>query len=215
MITDWRLAEAALRSAKIKSSGKNELVSIASCPESLSCIGIGTDAAVFRFDDAPAYAFKIYTEESLGKKALEEAVYLQIGDSPYFPRYYGSGENYIVLSYEQGVTLYDCLLLGISVPDQVIIDVENARNYIRSKGLNPRDIHLKNVLLHEGRGKVIDVSEYVKEGNDYRWEHLLRAYNIIYPLIAGKRIPLWMLEAAKRGYYRISKALLWWKSRRG
>jgi hypothetical protein len=67
----------------------------------------------------------------------------------------------LVLSFEQGVTLYDCLLQGVRVPEQAIQDVEESREFVRSQGLNPRDIHLKNVLLQEGRGKVLDVSEYI------------------------------------------------------
>src|SRR5690606_26217314 len=47
----------------------------------------------------------------------------------------------LVLSYEEGKTLFDCILEGIHIPEQVIQDVEEAREYARSKGLNPRDIH--------------------------------------------------------------------------
>lgn len=126
--------------------------------------------------------------------------------SPYFPQYYGSGRNYIAISYEQGETLYDCLVQGIPIPEQVITDVEQARDYVRSLGLNPRDIHLKNVLLQEGRGKVLDVSEYVQEGNDNRWEHLVLVYHNLYPLISGVKVPTWILETIKQWYNRIDKA---------
>ena len=70
-------------------------------------------------------------------------------------------DNYLVLSFEEGITLYDCLLQGIPIPKQAIKDVDDAREYVRQKGLNPRDIHLKNVFLQNGRAKIIDVSEYV------------------------------------------------------
>jgi len=203
---NWKLAQPALERVEVKGSQKNGPVSISGCPEGLRCIGIGTDAAVFQFDQAPAYAYKVYSREAVGKKEIEESVYLRLEGSPYFPQYYGKGENYIVISLEHGVTLYDCLTQGIPIPRQAIMDVEDARDYVRSQGLNPRDIHLKNVLLQEGRGKVIDVSEYVKDGNDERWEDLVWSYNQIYPLVEGKNIPSWMLETIKHWYYQVDKA---------
>ena len=62
----------------------------------------------------------------------------------------------------------------------------DAREYVRQKGLNPRDIHLKNIFLQNGRAKIIDVSEYVQPGNDLRWEYLKKAYDQYYHLIEGK-----------------------------
>jgi hypothetical protein len=206
MTLDWQEAEALLQRTKIKGNAQNKPVFIESFDEGLRCIGIGTDAAVFHYDKTPQFAFKMYSDLALVKMKLEERVYLQLKDAPFFPKYYGAGANFIVLSYEQGVTLYDCLIQGISVPKQVITDVEEARQYVRSLGLNPRDIHLKNVLMHEGRARVIDVSEYVKEGSDERWEHLVWAYNHFYPMIEGKQIPSWVLETVKQWYYRLDKA---------
>ncbi|MDF2815107.1 MAG: hypothetical protein K0Q81_1307 [Paenibacillus sp.] len=206
MRSDWKQAEPELRQVKVRSNGINELVTIESTSEELSCIGIGTDAAVFHYAPTPEYAYKIYTDQSLTKKDVEEEVYRLLEGSPYFPRFYGKGDSFIVISYEKGLTLYDCILQGVPVPEQVMQDVEVAREYVRSKGLNPRDIHLKNVLLQDGRGKVIDVSEYVQPGNDNRWEHLVWAYNHFYPLLSGKQIPSWMLEAIKQSYNRIDKA---------
>ncbi|WP_162927771.1 hypothetical protein [Bacillus sp. Y1] len=55
--------------------------------------------------------------------------------------------------------------------------------------MNPRDIHLKNILLQNGRAKVINVSEYMNKGNDHRWEDLKKAHDEFYPLIAGKAVP--------------------------
>lgn len=206
LTADWKLAEPALKRVEVTGSPKNGLVSIKGCPEGLRCIGIGTDGAVFQYDQTPQYAFKVYALEAVDKKEVEESVYLRLKGSSYFPQYYGKGDNYIVLSLESGITLYDCLTQGIPIPRQAIVDVEDAREYVRLQGLNPRDIHLKNVLLQEGRGIVIDVSEYVKDGNDQRWEHLLWAYNQIYPLVEGKSVPFWMLETIKSWYQQVDKA---------
>jgi DNA-binding protein YbaB len=204
--TDWKKAEHALAQVEVTGSDDNDPVSIKISAEGLRCIGIGTDAAVFHYEELPAYAFKVYSAHSLAKKEVEASVYLRLKDSSYFPRLYGTGDRYLVLSYEQGVTLYDCLLQGIPIPEQAVLDVEDARHYIREQGLNPRDIHLKNVLLQEGRGKVLDVSEYVQDGNDNRWEHLMWVYTRFYPLINGVKLPSWTLDTIKNWYNRIDKA---------
>ncbi|MFS0647512.1 serine/threonine protein kinase [Siminovitchia sp. 179-K 8D1 HS] len=166
MIPEWKLAEEALKNIKVIGHNNNQPVTILGFAEDLTCVGIGTDAAVFRFDKTPNYVFKVYSGKALKKKEVEKDVYERLKQCCYFPQLYGTGPNYIILSFEQGVTLYDCLLQGIPIPEQVIQDVEEAREFVRSQGLNPRDIHLKNVILQNGRGKVIDVSEYIKEGND-------------------------------------------------
>ncbi|RXT04534.1 serine/threonine protein kinase [Ammoniphilus sp. CFH 90114] len=207
MSGDWKLAEDALKRVQIIGNNMNDLVSITSCSEQLRCIGIGTDAAVFQYDQTPAYAFKVYSSEALDKKEIEESVYLRIKESTFFPQYYGKGDNYIVLSLEKGITLYDCLIQGIPIPKQAIEEVEVAREFVRLQGLNPRDIHLKNILLQDdGHAKVIDVSEYAKEGNDNRWEHLLWAYDHIYPMIEGVSIPSWVLDTIKQWYKRMDQA---------
>lgn len=206
LVPDWRLAEPALKQIEVRGSKKNELVSITAYSEGFRCIGIGTDAAVFLYERTPSYAFKVYSIEAANKKEVEESVYLRLKGANYFPQYYGKGDNFIVLSLERGVTFYDCLIQGISIPRQAILDVEEARDFVRLQGLNPRDIHLKNILLQDGRGKVIDVSEYMMEGNDNRWEHLLWAYNHIYPLVDGMNIPSWMLDTIKHWYNRVDKA---------
>jgi hypothetical protein len=191
---------------EIVGNENNLPVSLSGFAEGLHCVGIGTDAAVFYYDSTPGYAFKVYSSKALNKKEIEGNVYEWLKDSPFFPQYYGAGANYLVLSFEKGVTLYDCLLQGIEIPEQVIVDVEEARSFVRHQGLNPRDIHLKNVLYQQGRGKVLDVSEYVKDGNDQRWEHLVWAFNHVYPLIKGVAVPSWILETVKHWYQRIDTA---------
>jgi hypothetical protein len=206
MTSEWKQAEKALNQIQIESKANNEPVTVSGHAEGLHCIGIGTDAAVFSYIHAPKYAFKVYTPEALPKKNIEKGVYARIGASSYFPACYGAGENYLALSFETGITLYDCLLQGVPIPNQVISDVDDAREYVRSVGLNPRDIHLKNVLLQKGRAKLLDVSEYIKPGNDQRWEYLKRGYDEFYPLIEGKQIPAWILETIKKWYNRMDAA---------
>ena len=204
MNEDWIFADKYLSKISISSNPNNEPVSIHGTSDYLRCIGIGTDAAVFQSVDNPAYVFKMYADDKIDKVQIESDVYDVLGDSPYFSTCFGYKDNYLVLNFEEGITLYDCLLQGIPIPKQVIEDVDYARDYVRQKGLNPRDIHLKNVFLQNGRAKIIDVSEYIIEGNDRRWEHLKKAYDQYYHLIKGKPVPLLLVETIRKRYNHLS-----------
>ncbi|EHQ90343.1 hypothetical protein [Desulfosporosinus youngiae] len=197
---EWDIAERELSGLSVSANGKNELVTVEGSSNEFECIGVGTDAAVFRSLSEPQYAFKVFSNDKLGKLESEIEVYQKLGRSEYFPVYYGRGLNYLVISFEEGVTLYDCLWQGIHIPHQVILDVDNAISYGLSKGLNPRDIHLKNIILHEGRAKLLDVSEYMKPGNDRRWEYLKEGYMEYYHLFDGKALPLLLIETARKWY---------------
>jgi hypothetical protein len=205
MNSEWKKLDPLLKGIRLRSRDQNRPVKILEHSRQLQCIGIGTDAAVFQSDELPELAFKVYSSDALPKKVLEAKVYERLGGSSFFARYFGSGSNYIVISYEHGVNLYDCLLHGIPVPSQVFRDVEAAIHHVVERGLNPRDIHLKNVLLQNGRGKVLDVAEYERPGNDRRWEHLVWAYRHFYPMLEGRKVPAWLLEWVKRGYYTVYK----------
>jgi serine/threonine protein kinase len=202
MSEEWIFAIKHLSEVSISSNPNNEPVTINKYSDHLRCIGIGTDAAVFQATDDSAYVYKLYADDKTHKVQIEGKIYEELRDSPYFSTCFGYKDNYLVLKFEEGITLYDCLLQGIPIPKQVIEDVDHAREYVRQKGLNPRDIHLKNILLQNGRAKIIDVSEYVQLGNDCRWEHLRKAYDGYYHLIEGKPVPLQLLETIRKRYNR-------------
>src|SRR5690606_36648809 len=142
----WQGIAESLTAIKVIANPDNEPVSIEGIADGFRCIGVGTDAAVFQFLEVPKYAFKIYAENKQDKLEAEAKVYAQIGSSPYFSSSYGLTDRLLVIKSEEGLTLFDCLLQGVHVPKLVMEDVEEARNYIRQMGLNPRDIHLKNIL---------------------------------------------------------------------
>jgi hypothetical protein len=200
MDQEWLLAAEPLSKISISSNPNNQPVTITGSSDKLRCIGVGTDAAVFQSLLVPAYAFKVYAEDKHTKIQIEEMVYNTLGESPFFSTCFASNNKYLVLSFEEGITLYDCLLQGIHIPEQVVHDVEEAREFVRKKGLNPRDIHLKNILLQNGRAKVIDVSEYVQPGDDFRWDHLKKAYEEYYHLFDGRSVPFWILETIQKWY---------------
>lgn len=200
MEKEWLVVDKLLSKIKITSNPNNKPVTIHGSLDDLRCIGVGTDAAVFQYAHKPQYAFKLYAEDKKEKIQTEAEVYQRLKNSPFFATCYAVYERYLVLSFEEGITLYDCILQGIHIPHQVILDVEDARDFAKEQGLNPRDIHLKNILLQQGRAKVIDVSEYGKGGNDLRWEHLKNAYEQYYDLIDGKTIPFWLMQTVQKWY---------------
>lgn len=205
MSNNWERAAQAISAITVSTNPNNEPVTIYGSSPELKCIGVGTDAAVFQSLLAPSYAFKVYAEQESAKIKAEEHVYDLLGSSPYFSTCYAATDNYLVLTFEEGLTLFDCLLQGVAIPEQAIKDVETARSYVREKGLNPRDIHLKNILLQNGRAKILDVSEYIHPGNDFRWEHLKRAYEEYYQFISGTPMPFWLLETIRKWYHQWSK----------
>lgn len=200
MDNDWDRIWPSLAEIKVVSNPHNEVVTVCNMADDVRCIGVGTDAAVFQSVHQPKYAFKIYAEDKRDKVAIESSVYQTLGDVSYFPHCFATTEKGLVLSYEAGKTLYDCIVEGIHIPARVVDAVEEARDYIRSRGLNPRDIHLKNIILQDGQVKIIDVSEYQKTGDDFRWEHLQKAYKQYYHLIDGRAVPLWLVEAIRKRY---------------
>ncbi len=205
MENDWDKAIDSLSKIKVFSNPNNEPVTISGEANDLKCIGVGTDAAVFQSLSSPAYAFKIYAKDKVHKVKVEADVYRILQNSPFFPTCFASYDEFLVLSYEEGKTLFDCILLGIHIPEQVVNEVEDAREYVRNKGLNPRDIHLKNILLQNGRAKIIDVSEYTLKGNDFRWEHLKKGYEQYYHLIDGNSVPVWLVETIRKWYNQRGK----------
>lgn len=205
MEQQWQEAAHALDRIKVTAIPNNEPVTIEGAVDGFRCIGVGTDAAVFQSLSAPGYAFKIYANGKKDKLQAEAEVYSKLGSSTYFSECFGATDRLLVLKFEDGLTLFDCLLQGVHVPEQAIKDVESARAYVQGKGLNPRDIHLKNILLQNGRAKLLDVSEYIKPGNDFRWEHLYKAYREYYLLIDGKPMPFWLLDTIRKWYHHWTK----------
>jgi len=171
-------------------------------PEGWRCIGVGNTAAVFQAAACPGLAIKVYAEPFADVAREEAAVYEQLGDSPYFPTFHGKGDHFVLIGYRPGVNIYDCLVQGIYIPERVILDVEEAIRYARSRGLTPSDIHVRNVIVHEGRGYLIDVSDYRRQDKIKRWEILKKAYYDYYVDLyrPGRTVPPWILETIRKWY---------------
>ncbi len=198
---DDDVVEALLLAVRIRAGASNEPITIDHVPAPLQILGSGTDAVVVRHPALPELAFKVYAPTTVACLADEFAAYQRLAGSPYYATCLGRGDGYLVLSYEPGPTLYQCLTDGIPIPPQAMADVEAARHYARSVELHPKDVHLKNVLLQGGRARVLDVSKYVAPGDEDKvWDALAEGYRRLYPLLRGRRIPVWLIEVVKRRY---------------
>jgi len=198
---DDDLVEGLLHSVRIRAGASNEPVTIDHVPAPLRFLGRGTDAIVVQHPGLPELAFKVYAPTTVGCLADEFAAYQCLAGSPYYATCLGRGAFYLVLSYEPGPTLYQCLTDGIPIPARAMADVEAARDHARSVGLHPKDVHLKNVLLQGDRARVLDVSKYVAPGDEDKvWDALAEGYRRVYPLLRGRRTPVWLIELVKRRY---------------
>jgi hypothetical protein len=191
-----------LNLVRIESNNPHNPVEVITYPEEWRCVGIGTSAAVFQPRRYPEISIKVYADNFVQTSEEESKVYKQLGENPFFPYYYGRGDNYLVIEYRRGINVYDCLIQGIFISEQVISDVEEAIKYARSRGLNPCDIHIKNILVYDGKGFLVDVSEYHKHYECKRWKHIKQVYYDYYLKVyrPGMTIPSWLLDTIRKWY---------------
>lgn len=170
-------------------------------------LGAGNYAAVLAHPGHPELVVKVYAPGRPGL-AAEVEVYRRLGDHPAYSRCLHAGEGYLVLRRLEGVTLWDAVRRGIPIPGRVIRDVDEALDHARSRGLRPHDVHGRNVMMHDGRGLVVDVSDFLKEEECARWRDLKRAYRLLYrPLLRPLRVrvPLALLNGVRRAHRRLRR----------
>lgn len=191
-----------LEELRLESLDSHEPVVVFKFPHPWQLLGAGNYAAVFCHPDYPDHVVKVYAP---GRPGLEEEaeVYCRLGKHPGFSECFYVGENFLVLKRLYGITLYDCLHRGIRIPKQVIRDVDRALEYARDRGLSPHDVHGRNVMMANGRGLIVDVSDFLHEDPCSAWRDLKRAYYWVYvPFIAvlRLRVPYGLLNWVRRGY---------------
>jgi len=212
-----RIYQDLLPALQLESRDPHDPIVVHQVPPPWQLLGAGNYAAVLAHPDAPAWVVKVYAPDRPGFEE-EVEVYRRLGDHPAFSRCQYAGDNFLVLRRLEGVTLYDCARLGLRIPPRVIRDIDAALAYARSRGLNPHDVHGRNVMMHEGRGLVVDVSDFLHPGDCRAWADLKRAYYWIYlPVIAPLRLrlPDWLLNGVRKGYrcLRQMGRRLWRRSR--
>lgn len=133
----------------------------------------------------------------------EIEVYKKLGNHDSFSTLYGYGETYLVLKKIEGVTLFEAVVKGMQIPISVIDDIDQGLEYARSVGLNPFDVHGKNVVMFKGRGYIVDVSDFYKLGYCRKWDDLKKAYYKIYKPFLYKfhpPIPFFIVDGIRKGY---------------
>ncbi|MGE6629093.1 protein kinase family protein [Bacillus sp. NPDC077027] len=164
-------------------------------PKELELAGKGRSAYVFTYKkDGKKMALKVFfpSFQALAKK--EAAIYEILSGSKYYPAIYESGDNYILMEFIKGNTFYECLTKGITIKKNMLDQVDVALDEARKKGLNPSDIHLRNLILTaEGRIRVIDVARFTQIKTCHQWEDLKAAYAYYKKPFFPKKAPrLWL-----------------------
>lgn len=193
----------------LRSVHPHDPVRVESLPLPWSVLGCGNYAAVFLHPEYPHLVVKVYAPGREGI-TLEAEVYQRLGRHAAFPECLYVGENYLVLRRLLGTTLYDCVRHGIRIPPRAIADIDAALAYAVARGLHPHDVHGRNLMLHRGRGFIVDLSDFLNPQPCRAWQDLRFAYRWVYrPLIfpLALRVPALLLDVTRR-CYRLYRRLL-------
>jgi hypothetical protein len=195
----------------IESVDPREPVVVRAFPKPWILLGAGNYAAVFYHPEYADYAVKVYAPGRPGKQE-EEEVYRCLGSHPAYSVCYSTGPDFLILKRLMGVTIYECLKRGIPVSEQAIEDIDSALEYARTRGLRPHDIHAKNVMVKDGRGLIVDVSDFLKQEDCSMWNDFKKFYYHVYRPIASRwmfAVPGGVMEAVRKGYqlYRKEKEI--------
>nr|WP_202049230.1 phosphotransferase [Bacillus glycinifermentans] len=151
-------------------------------PDDITLIGKGRSAYVFKLNDqGKEMALKVFFPEFQKTAEKEAEIYKRLSGSSYYPDIYETGRSYILMEYIKGHTFYECLHQGIPIDDEMVMEVDRALHDARLAGLNPSDIHLRNLILTpSGQVKVIDVARFTQTKQCTQWDDLKTAYQIFY-----------------------------------
>lgn len=191
-----------LSNAQIYSEDPTDPIVAKDIPDPWKLLGTGNFAAVLCHPDYKGLVVKVYAPGRPGLKA-EARVYRKIGRHKAYSECYYVGENYLILKRINGRTLYDCFKNGVYIPEQAIKDIEKALKYARKLGLYPHDVHGKNVMVVNGRGVVVDISDFYKNVYCPMWKDLKNAYYRFYLPFFSRycvKMPSIVLETLRKGY---------------
>lgn len=163
--------------------------------QDLSLIGTGRSACVFKIKDTNR-VIKVFPKEFAHIAKEEADIYSMLTDIHYFPTIYETGPNYLTMDYIKGETLFQCVNKGILIGEEHINVVDDILTEVRKRGLNPSDIHLRNIMITpDDQIKMIDVARFKQKKQDTQWEDLKNAYYRFYqhPLFP-KSLPAYLLN---------------------
>lgn len=160
---------------------------------SLKLVGEGRSAFAFKIKGTEL-VLKVFFPQFEKVAAEEAGIYKELAGNPFFPALHESGSNYLVMDYVRGMTLYQCLVNGMPIAAGHIEEVDQALKLAREKGLNPSDIHLRNIIITpDDEVKLIDVARFRQTKRCSQWEDLKTAF---YKFYRHDRFPKKMPEPA-------------------
>ncbi|TQR09281.1 protein kinase family protein [Psychrobacillus soli] len=152
---------------------KNRLISY---DDTLQLVGTGRSAFVFRIKSTNK-AMKIFFPNFTHIANEEEEIYEMLQYISYYPSIYEAGANYIVIDFIDGQTLFECMTYGKVITSVHIKEIDLALSLASARGLNPSDIHLRNIFLTSiGEIKIIDVARFRQTKDCVQWHNLKKAY---------------------------------------
>jgi predicted Ser/Thr protein kinase len=156
-------------------STKNKSILVEHDP-ALTLIGKGRSAYVFRISQTNK-AMKVFFPKYAHLAKEESDIYKRLQHISYYPSLYETGPGYLVIDYIEGATLFECITKGIFISNEVIKEVDAALQLARQEGLNPSDIHLRNIFLTlDKKVRIIDVARFRQEKDCVRWRDLKYAF---------------------------------------
>ncbi|WP_404454186.1 protein kinase family protein [Virgibacillus necropolis] len=170
-------------------------ISILEKDSTLEFIGAGRSAVVFKILSTNK-ALKVFYPNFTGIAKEEAEIYEILKGNPYYPTLYEAGENFLLIDYIEGYTLFECLSQGIPLNESTINETDYALSLARKAGLNPSDIHLRNIILTpEGRVKLIDVARFRQTKDCQQWTDLKKVFFTMYSkTYFPKKIPVSVLN---------------------
>jgi predicted Ser/Thr protein kinase len=171
---------------------KNQLIDYSN---SLELAGTGRSAFVFRIKSTNK-AIKVFFPEFEYIAKEEAEIYQALHDISYFPSIYDSGLNFFVMDYIDGHTLFECMTHGKIITSAHIKEVDYALSLASKRGLNPSDIHLRNIFITSNDEiTIIDVARFRQTKDCRQWDNLKKAYHQVYTRrFFAKKLPAPLLN---------------------
>ncbi|SER99263.1 serine/threonine protein kinase [Psychrobacillus sp. OK032] len=156
---------------------ENHLISY---DDSLQLVGTGRSAFVFKIKSTDK-AMKIFFPNFMHLAKEEAEIYKILQGISYYPSIYHVGANYIVIDFIDGHTLFECMTYGEEIKIAHIKEIDFALSLASARGLNPSDIHLRNIFITSNREiRIIDVARFRQAKNCMQWHNLKKAYQMHY-----------------------------------
>lgn len=131
-------------------------VEVVNNPTPYELIGRGMQGAVFKLSNKKCV--KIYPEEKHCR--WEEEVLRKVQKSPFFPKFYDSGANYIIMEYIEGITLKDYLKDRGTIPFELTNQIITLFKEMEHLKFTDYDIYLRHYIVT--KNETIRVIDHVK-----------------------------------------------------